>query len=236
MSGSRPTPQVAVGVTASRLDSPVVVVPGVAPASAGNASDRAAERLRQKEAGISNGSGNRGEEPPLKVEAASQQVEQQTIPTAGQGKARADAISRMDPSSLQGGQLPLIDGLEIAGKTAEAHERMGAEDRNASWAPYMEQQIQTYLGTNAVISQQFSVPVMTCRATMCEMQVVGYGPGSFQVFMSEAGPMLGEPWATEFGGNMIVNTMPLAPDVQGIIVILTRESAPRSVKPASAKS
>src|SRR5437762_12305091 len=130
MSGSKPAPPVANGVAANRLDSPVVVAPGAGPPAVGSASDRAADRVGQKETGTSDGPASHAEESALRVEAAaSQRVEQQVVPTAGQGGTRADVISRIDPSSLQASQLPLIDGLEIAGKTAEAHERMGAEER-----------------------------------------------------------------------------------------------------------
>jgi hypothetical protein len=215
------------------------VVPRVEPPSAGGTGDRLADGLGRNAAGTSNGPISRGQESQAEVETAvAQQVEQRNITAgAGQRNPRADAISRTDPSSLQGGQLPLVDGLELAGRMAEAHEQIGGEERNASWAPYMEQQILTYLGMNSLIAQQFSIPVMACRETMCEIQAVGYGPGgSFQTWLNETGPMLGEPWATDFGGDMKINTMPLAPGVQGIIVILTRESALRSAAVASAAS
>lgn len=126
-------------------------------------------------------------------------------------------------------EIPLIDGLKLEGRVADAHEQLGLEDRNSSWAPYMEAQLLGYLGAQAALLQEFSVPTVTCRQSMCEIQVIGYGANAFETWMNQTSAMLGQPWAAEFGGNMMVNTMPVAPGVQGMVFILKRESGIRSL-------
>ncbi len=154
-----------------------------------------------------------------------------TIGAGGTGapassNSEADATSS-DPDGRDTAPInpiPLIDGLELDGNLADAHRRLERETADNAWAPYMEQQLLAYYGSKLQLSQEFSLPIVVCRQTMCEVQAIGYGEMPMQTWMSQTADFRNQPFAAEFS-NVGVGVMGVGPDAQAVILILTRGQA-----------
>lgn len=84
--------------------------------------------------------------------------------------------------------------------SAENHRELEAQERDASWSAYMEAQIAAYLFSKEEILNQFSIPSIHCRVTLCEVQAIGYGPRAYPAWVAATADAPEQPFFQEFTG------------------------------------
>lgn len=109
--------------------------------------------------------------------------------------------------------------LAEGGRMAELHRRVENEAEELSWSTYMEAQIAGYLNQKLPLSE-LSVPLIECRTTLCEVQVIGYGESPMQSWMNATGDMRAQPWY-EFG-EVSIGTLQVAPGIIGLMLVMQR--------------
>ncbi len=83
--------------------------------------------------------------------------------------------------------------LDEGGRMAQLHRQVENEAEELSWSTYMEAQIAGYLNQKLALSE-LSIPLIECRTTLCEVQVIGYGDSPMQSWMNATGDMRAQPW------------------------------------------
>lgn len=142
-----------------------------------------------------------------------------------------DAITS-NPSSRDNPPVPLSDVhkklLADQGKRArspggipDSHAALEAEPKDDSWAYYMEQTLLQHLaGTPGI--EQFEISNIECRATMCEIQAIGFDESTGLVWAQILQSMRNQPWyefvqtgssSGSVGGRLaIISIMHTTPD------------------------
>ena len=108
---------------------------------------------------------------------------------------------------------------------------MESEDRDDSWAQFMEAQIAAYLASKPTLAA-FQLALIQCRSSMCEIQAVGYGPDAAATWFTAVNDLPRQPWAVEFGdGNFKMRQF--APDVTSILMQMARVKSDSTVDAAN---
>jgi len=142
-----------------------------------------------------------------------------------------------DPNSV-GGEIPVADvdavpllpGIELSGTVQLLHGMLEQEAREELWAVPMEQELYNYFFENSPeLADNFGVPNVVCRTSICEVQAIGYGQGSLDAWLAATSGLDSQPWALEFiqvelGGNRI------GPDAGGLVLVLVRASGDATVQ------
>ncbi len=102
---------------------------------------------------------------------------------------------------------------------ARLHARVESEAVELSWSTYMEAQIAGYLNQRLALSE-VSIPLIECRTTLCEVQVIGYGESPMQSWTNSTGDMRAQPWF-DFA-NVSVGTQQVAPGIIGLMLVMQR--------------
>ena len=132
--------------------------------------------------------------------------------------------SESDLTAIEGSEIyipeeiaPLLDQPGIR----DLHENLEREAPERSWAPYMEGLLRSYFDARMEILQSFSYPFIECRASMCEIQAIGYGPSAGAEWARATADLPSQPWF-EFTSAYA----PMRDDggVLGVLLILRRES------------
>jgi hypothetical protein len=107
-------------------------------------------------------------------------------------------------------------------RPSNLHSQLESEEREASWAAFMEGQITAYLAQKPAL-QTYSIVLVECRTSLCEIQAIGYGPAAQVVWLTETSDMPSQPWF-EFS-DMSNSVRDVAPDTEiyGILTILIRK-------------
>lgn len=125
-----------------------------------------------------------------------------------------------DPGESERSPIPLPEGVELDGTVAEMHARLERELEDPSWAAVVETEIANYLAQKPGL-QDFSVPVIECRQTLCEIQWISYEPNPYATWLMETEDFFQQPWNVFQG--MGVNTFVTAPGVQATVIVLTQD-------------
>jgi len=94
------------------------------------------------------------------------------------------------------------------------------EDREDSWAPYMEGLLAAYFAQKPSLSQ-FYFSLIDCRTSICEIHALGYGLDALTQWNTATADMVSQPWF-EFN-SMSMNRRNPEPDILGIVLILTKK-------------
>lgn len=116
--------------------------------------------------------------------------------------------------------IPLPAGVELDGAVAEMHDRLERQPEDPSWAAVVEAEIANYLAQKPGL-QDFSMPVIECRQTICEIQWISYDPNPYATWLTETEDFFQQPWNVFQG--MGVNTFVTAPGVQATVIVLTQD-------------
>lgn len=141
------------------------------------------------------------------------------------------AVDASNPASEN--EVPILPGIELVGDMQMFHDSLESEPLDASWAIPMESEIYDYSFANSQeLANNFSVPNVTCRTTICEIQAIGYGERSLEIWQEATEGLESQQWADEFiqvrvGGN------PIGPDSEGLVVVFIRESGDSVVQTVS---
>jgi hypothetical protein len=151
-----------------------------------------------------------------------------TVDVSGEPDSVVAAIPNSEENAV-----PMLPGIELTGDLQAFHEMLEEEVRDELWAASMEQELYGYFFRNSPeLANNFGVPNVVCRSTICEVQTIGYGPGSLDAWQAATSDLDTQPWAEEFiqvqlGGN------PIGPDVGGLVLILVRASGDAIVQSVS---
>jgi hypothetical protein len=98
--------------------------------------------------------------------------------------------------------------------------RYETDDREESWATYMEGQLAAYFSQKPELAQ-FYISLIDCRTSVCSVHALGYGPDALTIWNSATADLVSQPWF-EFNA-MSMNRRNPQPDVLGIVLIVTKQ-------------
>jgi len=97
----------------------------------------------------------------------------------------------------------------------------------------METELYNYFfASSQELANNFGVPNVVCRTTVCEIQAIGYGDGSLEVWQTATSDLDSQPWADDIiqmrlGGN------PIEPDSEGLVLVIIRASGDSTIQALS---
>jgi len=128
-----------------------------------------------------------------------------------------------------------LQRLEAAG-AASIHAQINGEAWDSSWARTTENQFASFYASQPELTGQYGIPVVHCRSTLCEIQIVARG-ATPENWLRLNGALFDQPWADQFGDGPI--GYGFATSQQGETLVITQwvkriESETRTQEPTSA--
>ena len=102
----------------------------------------------------------------------------------------------------------------------ELQSRYVNDEREESWAAYMEGLLAAYFAQKPALAQ-FYFSLIDCRTSVCAVHALGYGPDSLTLWNSATADLVSQQWF-EFN-SMSINRRNPDPDVLAIVLILTKK-------------
>lgn len=99
--------------------------------------------------------------------------------------------------------------------------RYEAEEREDSWATYMEAQFAAYFASKPGLVQ-FNFSLIDCRSSICEIHAIGYGPDARANWIAATSDIGDQTWHQFNQGSM--STRDVQPDVFAVVWILARQA------------
>lgn len=99
--------------------------------------------------------------------------------------------------------------------------RYEAEEREDSWATYMEAQFAAYFASKPGLVQ-FNISLIDCRSSICEIHAIGYGPDARANWIAATSDIGDQTWHQFNQGSM--STRDVQPDVFAVVWILARQT------------
>ena len=126
--------------------------------------------------------------------------------------------------------VPLLPGIELSGNVQVLHAMLEEEVREELWAAPMEQELYNYFfDKSPQLADNFGVPNVVCRSTICEVQTIGYGQGSLEAWQAATSDLDSQPWADQFIQVQMTGNQ-IGPDVGGLVLVLIRASGDATVQ------
>lgn len=104
----------------------------------------------------------------------------------------------------------------------ELQARYENDEREDSWATYMEGQLAAYFAQKPSLAQ-FYVSLIDCRTSVCSIHVLGYGPDALTQWNTATADLVSQQWF-EFN-NLSMNRRNPEPDILAVVLILTKKPA-----------
>jgi len=226
----------AVVYSIGRDPSPLQVSSTIQSADPNDSSDRnqaissgSAENSAEAEGRATDSSTNANDGEIEAVRPASAEPLSITVPEVSQ--PQSPGARRPNTDSTTAGQRPSGDSgsndypPEIADMIEnnvdkELQARYEADEREESWATYMEGQLAAYFAQKPALSQ-FNISLIDCRTSVCAVHVLGYGVDALTVWNSATADLISQPWF-EFN-SMSMNRRNPQPDILGIVLIATKK-------------
>lgn len=139
--------------------------------------------------------------------------------------ADAGPAVRRPEGSVPAEPVPVLEGIELRGNMRMLHDLLAQEATDHSWAQPLEADLYEYfLSHSQELANNFGLPNVVCRRTLCEIQVIGHGQDALRVWEEAISEMDAEPWAEEIvemqlGGN------PIGPNSTGLVLIIKKGDA-----------
>lgn len=102
----------------------------------------------------------------------------------------------------------------------ELQARYENDEREESWATYMEGQLAAYFAQKPLLSQ-FYFSLIDCRTSVCSVHAIGYGPDALTRWNTATADLVSQQWM-EFN-SMSMNRRNPEPDILAIVLILTKK-------------
>ncbi len=102
----------------------------------------------------------------------------------------------------------------------ELQARYENDEREESWATYMEGLLTDYFARKSSLDQ-FYFSLIDCRTSVCSVHVLGYGSDALTQWNTATADIVSQPWF-EFN-NMSMNRRNPEPDILAIVLILTKK-------------
>ena len=103
----------------------------------------------------------------------------------------------------------------------ELQTRYESDEREESWATYMEGQLAAYFAQKSELAQ-FNFSLIDCRTSICEIHALGYGPDALTLWNTGTADIVTQTWH-DFQ-SMSVNRHNPQPDILGIVLILSKKT------------
>ncbi len=152
-------------------------------------------------------------EVPRKLQAQSTVVPQQRgePESSGQRSSTSPAMSQYPPEIAK-----MIEN-RVDKKLQARYEN---DEREESWAAYMEGQLAAYFAQKPLLSQ-FYFSLIDCRTSVCSVHAIGYGPDALTQWNTATADLVSQQWM-EFN-SMSMNRRNPEPDILAIVLILTKK-------------
>jgi len=98
--------------------------------------------------------------------------------------------------------------------------RYESDEREESWATYMEGQLAAYFAQKPELAQ-FNFSLIDCRTLICEIHALGYGPEALTLWNIGTADIVTQTWH-DFR-SMSLNRHNPQPDILAIVLILSRK-------------
>jgi len=157
-------------------------------------------------------------EPVSNAESLALQAESTGAPPPDTG-----ATSRAPRSSTKttdGDYPPEIADMIENRVNKELQARYESDEREESWATYMEGQLAAYFAQKPELAQ-FNFSLIDCRTSICEIHVLGYGPEALTLWNIGTADIVTQTWH-DFR-SMSLNRHNPQPDILAIVLILSRK-------------
>ncbi|MEX0706397.1 MAG: hypothetical protein WD078_00425 [Woeseia sp.] len=102
----------------------------------------------------------------------------------------------------------------------ELQARYERDEREESWASYMEGQLARYFAQKPSLAQ-FNISLIDCRTSICSIHVLGYGTDALIQWNTATADLVSQPWF-EFN-NMSMNRRNPEPGILAVVLILTKK-------------
>jgi hypothetical protein len=102
----------------------------------------------------------------------------------------------------------------------ELQARYENDEREESWATYMEGQLAAYFAQKPSLAQ-FNISLIDCRTSVCSIHALGYGPDALTLWNVATADLVSQPWF-EFN-NMSMNRRNPEPGILAVVLILTKK-------------
>ncbi len=146
-------------------------------------------------------------------------LQAQSIVTAQQDARSMSPAQRSSSKTTIDDYPPEIADMIENSVDKELQARYESDEREDSWAPYMEGLLAAYFAQKPALAQ-FYFSMIDCRTSICEIHALGYGLDALTQWNSATADMVSQPWF-EFN-SMSMNRRNPEPDILGIVLILTK--------------
>jgi len=176
--------------------------------------------------GIAEVADDQGEHPvqSMPVEAVTndmpQELQVQSTVVPRQGRKPASIGDRSATSPAENQYPPEITEMIENRVDKELQARYENDEREESWAAYMEGQLAAYFAQKPLLSQ-FYFSLIDCRTSVCSVHAIGYGPDALTQWNTATADLVSQQWM-EFN-NMSMNRRNPEPDILAIVLILTKK-------------
>ncbi|MEO0996066.1 MAG: hypothetical protein AAFX58_00990 [Pseudomonadota bacterium] len=153
------------------------------------------------------------EEEPSVLQSQSIVVPQQGAKSvnSGQGSSATTANNQYPPEIAEMIENRVDEELQA---------RYENDEREESWATYMEGQLTAYFSQKPQL-EQFYISLIDCRTSVCSIHALGYGPDALTRWNTATADLVSRQWF-DFN-NMSMNRRNPEPDILAVVLILTRE-------------
>lgn len=162
--------------------------------------------------------------PSLPVEAVTNEVPQvtqtQSTGVPQQGREPAGTGQRSSTSPAKNQYPPEIAEMIENRVDKELQARYENDEREESWAAYMEGQLAAYFAQKPLLSQ-FYFSLIDCRTSVCSVHAIGYGPNALTQWNTATADLVSQQWM-EFN-SMSMNRRNPEPDILAIVLVLTKK-------------
>ncbi len=160
----------------------------------------------------------------MPVEAATNELPQepqaQSTVVRQQGREPAGTGQRSSTSPAENQYPPEIAEMIENRVDKELQARYENDEREESWAAYMERQLGAYFAQKPQLSQ-FYFSLIDCRTSVCSVHAIGYGPDALTQWNMATADLVSQQWM-EFN-SMSMNRRNPEPDILAIVLILTKK-------------
>jgi len=99
--------------------------------------------------------------------------------------------------------------------------RYEADEREDSWAAYMEGQLAAYFAQKPELAQ-FNISRIDCRTSICEIQAIGYGTDARAAWTVATADIIQQPWH-DFK-QMSMSTRDPQPGIFAVVLVLANKA------------
>ena len=149
-----------------------------------------------------------------------QNLQTQQVVAPQQGREQAGTGQRPSTEAEKNQYPPEIAEMIERSVDKDLQARYENDEREDSWAAYMEGQLAAYFAQKPSLAQ-FYFSLIDCRTSVCSVHAIGYGPDALTQWNTATADLVSQQWM-EFN-SMSMNRRNPEPDILAIVLILTKK-------------